>query len=110
MFLPLRKKCVSHISRATYYSLQSSGLKVEWEHRTQELIFPGYDHLVVPNIYTCKPKPGQAAVDMHDADWFTAQLEEHGHIIIKNTGVEEPKDFKKWGELFWSKTYNYDGG
>ena len=51
------------ISRASYYSLQSSGLKWERETRTQETIFPGFDHMVVPNIYTCKPDPDQDALE-----------------------------------------------
>ena len=98
------------VSSASYYSLQTSGLKWERETRTQETIFPGFDHLVVPNIYTCSPQPGQDAVDMHDAEWITDQLKHHGHIILKNTGVKEPKDFKRWSQLFWKKSYNYDGG
>ena len=37
--------------KRSYHTLASSGLKTEREARTQELIFPGYDHMVVPNIH-----------------------------------------------------------
>ena len=36
----------------------------------QDLIFPGFEGLAVPNIMTLKPKNGQRAIDLHDYDFY----------------------------------------
>ena len=42
-------------SRASYHSLQRVTKDLERAPRTQQLIFPGWDHLVLANIHTLKP-------------------------------------------------------
>ena len=59
----------------------------------QAIIYDGDDKIPIPNIYTFKPKDGEKQIDMHDYDWYQAQLKKHGHIILKNTGIKEAKDF-----------------
>ena len=34
----------------------------------------------------------------------------HGHIILKNTGIKEPRDFKQWEPLFMKSLNEYEGG
>lgn len=48
---------------------------------------------------------------MNSADWYTKQLKENGHVIVKNTGIKDPKDFKQWTKsLFDGKLMKYEGG
>ena len=93
-----------------YYSLETSGLPVEKQPEVQKAIFPGYDHLALPNIKTLAPKAGQDAREVHDAAWYTAELKEHGHVMIKNTGIRDAASFKAWEGLFYEKSMYYQGG
>jgi hypothetical protein len=33
---------------------------------------------------------------LHEYDFYLKQLNKHGHIILKNTGVENSADFASW--------------
>ena len=37
-------------------------------------------------------------------------MKKHGHVILKNTGIKEPKEFAEWGKLFIKSRDNYKSG
>jgi hypothetical protein len=74
------------------------------------LIFPGFEGLALPNILTLKPENGDLAIDLHDYDFYLKQLDKHGHIILKNTGVENSIDFALWESKFIKVKTSYKGG
>ena len=52
-------RCLPRLAtRASYHSVAQVSKDLERDPKTQQLIFPGWDHLVLPNIHTLKPKPG----------------------------------------------------
>ena len=60
--------------------------------------------MAIPNILTCKPSM------KIDRKFIRSQLDKHGHIILKNTGIKNSQDFSKWVPKLIKERASYKGG